>query len=637
MQESERSELLDRYVVALAFALAAILARLALDPVLDNRLPYLLALFAVGASAWYGGAGPGLLTLAVGGLTALFFWAPPKGTFAFAVQAKMFGAGVYCATGLFLILIGQRLRTARERSLESLKASEARLRIALEAGRMGTWDWDVDSDKVTWSFGLEAVHGIAPGKLPASFAAFQRDVHPDDRERVEKAVQRALEVGGERHLEYQLVAQDGSVQWIESRGKPLRDAAGRVYRMIGVSMDITERKRAEAELRQALDLAAEASRAKDQFLAMLSHELRNPLTPVLLAASDMLADPSTPASHRAALAMIRQNVELEVRLIDDLLDVMRIIRGKLPCRFEVVDVHDLIRRTLDICRAEIQAKRIDMRLTEGAPRHHARGDPARLQQVLWNLVKNAVKFTDFEGTIRVRTWNDEAGRINVEVADSGIGIDASSLPRIFNAFEQVDDAATGHSGGLGLGLAISKSIIEAHGGDLAASSEGKGLGSTFRFTLEPIAAAVSGAREDTPKNGASGAGHGLRILLVEDDPITSRIMARLLSQNGYSVNSASTLASALVVPADEIDLVVSDIGLPDGSGCDLMRRIAEARATPGIALTGFGRDDDIQRSLDAGFVAHITKPVDFAELDAMIRRVMTEAAARDQFRVPVRS
>jgi len=383
----------------------------------------------------------------------------------------------------------------------------------------------------------------------------------------------------------------------------------------------TELERRVMELDEARRVAEAASLAKDQFLAMLSHELRTPLTPVLMAAAALTEDPDTPAYLRPTFEMIRQNVELEARLIDDLLDVMRIIRGKMPYQFEPVDLHDLIGRTLEICRSEARAKRLRLDVDLAAALPYAQGDPARLQQVLWNLVKNAIKFTPEGGRIGIRSL-DRDGRVAIEVADTGIGIEPSVLAKVFNAFEQGEDSITRRFGGLG--LAISRSIAEAHGGRLVAASDGKGRGATFTLelaTLSPAAFRDGRAKGPRAEDGPRSA--DLRILLVEDDPMTARIMAKLLRNAGYAVTTANSVAGALAEPLEEIDVIISDLGLPDGNGLDVMRnaRARAGRDLPGIALTGYGMDEDLRKTREAGFVAHLTKPIDFPRLDAMIQQV----------------
>ena len=458
--------------------------------------------------------------------------------------------------------------------------------------------------------------GLTPGQSEGW--NWGRAVHPDDLDDAARKWSRAVAAGSALEVEYRLRRQaDGDYRWFLARAAPVCDDSGRIFRWFGTCTDIDDQKRTEQELKRANKLAETASRAKDQFLAMLSHELRTPLTPVLMMAAAARDDAQTPGHLRETFEFIRQNLELEARLIDDLLDVMRIVRGKMPYHFEVVDAHPLIARSVEICRVEAQAKGLRLVVDLLAQAHHVKADAARLQQVLWNLIKNAVKFTPEGGDLAVRT-RDRPGRIVVEVVDSGIGIEPAHLPLIFNAFEQGEDSITRRFGGLGLGLAISRSIAEGHGGTLSAASQGRAQGATF--TLELPTEVPRTAESPALPTAAQGPAD-LRLLLVEDDAMTARIMAKLLRQGGYVVTTANTIAGALQVPAADYDLVVSDIGLPDGTGLDLMRTLKLRHDVPGIALTGYGMEEDILKSRQAGFVAHLTKPLDFAKLDAMIRKV----------------
>jgi signal transduction histidine kinase len=382
-----------------------------------------------------------------------------------------------------------------------------------------------------------------------------------------------------------------------------------------------ERERAAEALRLARDAAEEANRAKDQFLAVLSHELRTPLNPVLLATTAMLDHPPSPEDVRPTLEMIRRNVELEARLIDDLLDVMRIVRGKMPFQWGVADCHDLIRRAVEICRGDIRDEDLRVTLDLSAAHHHAHADAARLQQVLWNLVQNAVKFTPPGGSIAIRT-RDEGDRLAIEVADTGIGIEPEVLPHIFDPFRQGETSVLRRFGGLGLGLAISRGIVEAHGGRLVVESRGTDLGSTFRVELAALPqpeAGTGGGEED----GASETVPSLKVLVVEDEPQTLRLLARLVRGLGHEVTTAETLQAACEAERDgDHDLIISDIGLPDGSGLDLMRQVVARRGKlPAIALTGYGTEEDVQKSKEAGFAEHMTKPIDFARLKDVIGRV----------------
>jgi PAS domain S-box-containing protein len=394
--------------------------------------------------------------------------------------------------------------------------------------------------------------------------------------------------------------------------------------------DVTERKQAEEELRAAKEEAEAANRAKSQFLAVLSHELRTPLNPILLAATSMLERPADPEEIRPTLEMIRQNVNLQARLIDDLLDVMRIVRGKMPLHWEVADGHALIRQALQMCQSEILGKDLRLDLGLGAQKFHLNADPARFQQVIWNLIKNAVKFTPEGGVITVRTRNveDRGGgedRLVIEISDTGIGIEPEVLPLIFDPFQQGETRITRKFGGLGLGLAICRGIVDAHGGTLKAESPGAGQGATFGVELEtiPNPAPTAGEPASLSTAGASAPPQPLRILVVEDEPATLRLMARLLGGLGHSVATANSIAAGCeAYLAGEFDLIISDIGLPDGSGLELMRRIVASRGRiAAIALTGYGMEEDIQKSREAGFTAHMTKPIDFTKLESIIGQV----------------
>jgi len=406
-----------------------------------------------------------------------------------------------------------------------------------------------------------------------------------------------------------------------------------------VLRDISERRRAELERARRIEeqmarTEAEAtSRAKDQFLAVLSHELRTPLTPALALATALLDDPSTPAGLRPTFDAIRRNIELEARLIDDLLDLNRLGRGLVRLDREAVDAHALVGQALGICQGDIRGKELQVRLDLAAGGHVVEADPTRLLQVFWNLIKNAVKFTPPGGALEIRSWNppgtDEGPgppSLILEVSDTGIGIEPSFLPKIFDAFVQGEAAPGRRLGGLGLGLAISRSIIEAHDGSLGAASEGPGRGATFRVELATTAAAP--VAEIQPRVSATGGSpdRQARILLVEDNEETLKFLALILRQHGYRVRTAESLARALeALTAEDFDLVVSDIDLGDGSGLELMRAIRSGCPIPGIALSGFGTEEDIAQSRAVGFSFHLTKPVDVRKLTSALEEVAQTA------------
>ncbi|MEA2600281.1 MAG: hypothetical protein QOF89_1273 [Acidobacteriota bacterium] len=369
--------------------------------------------------------------------------------------------------------------------------------------------------------------------------------------------------------------------------------------------------------------AEAASRAKDRFLAALSHELRTPLTPVLLRVAALAGSPELPRPLRDDLRMIQRNVELEAKLIDDLLDLTRITRGKLSLHFEVVEIHEVLEHVVEICLEEAQAKRLEIDIAAAAIEPHVWADPGRLRQVLWNLVKNAVKFTPAGGRIQVRTGNPEPGKIRIEVVDPGIGIEPEVLPHLFNAFEQGDATVTRSFGGLGLGLAISKALVDQHNGTLTGMSSGRGHGATFTVTLATVAPPRP---EEIVAAAGIGAARSLRLLLVEDHEPTLEVMAALLEMAGHDVNTAPDLRSARALAAShEFDLVVSDLGLPDGTGFDLMRELRDLYGLKGIAVSGYGMEEDLRRSREAGFLEHLVKPVDVEKLKAALARAVPSA------------
>jgi PAS domain S-box-containing protein len=417
---------------------------------------------------------------------------------------------------------------------------------------------------------------------------------------------------------------DGTRRVASVTSAPIRDRDGKIVAAVCTVFDVTESQHAKHELKKAKEAAEAANAAKDRFLAILSHELRTPLTPVmaLLSTIDGREDVST--SLREDLALIRRQIELEARLIDDLLDLTRITRGKLELNLEQVDLHETIRQALETCcKNEAAAKGLKVELSLEAIRHHVRGDAARLQQVFWNLIANAVKFTPADGSIFLRSVND-GGKLRVDVLDSGIGIEPDVLPRIFNAFEQGEKTVTRQFGGLGLGLAICRAIVELHGGTITARSQGAGKGSAFSVELAPTQEAEP--VETHPEHPAVGNGNARRVLLVEDHEDTARIMARLLSGKGYHVTGAPTAAAALERAAQEsFDIVVSDLGLPDRDGLDLIRDLKRLAPVPAIALSGFGMEEDIAKSKAAGFAEHLTKPINFQALLNCIARLLEEA------------
>jgi signal transduction histidine kinase/ActR/RegA family two-component response regulator len=380
-------------------------------------------------------------------------------------------------------------------------------------------------------------------------------------------------------------------------------------------------EQARAAAVEAREQAEQASRAKSDFLATLSHEMRTPLSPVMLTLADMEKHPAFPDALRADLQLVRHNLQLETKLISDLLDLTRIERQKLVLDRTDVDLHQVLRDTVALC-ATADAPPVTLELQ--ASRHWVNGDDIRLRQVCWNLLDNARKFTPPSGRVTVITDEPSPGQIRIRVIDTGAGITPEMTKRLFHAFEQAPGSNRVQQRGLGLGLSIARRLVEAHGGTITAASAGTGLGSTFTVELPVLdALPVITSRPASPELSDTPP---LRILLVEDHPAMLQVMNKLLSNLGHRVSTASTVAGAVALArADSFDVLVSDLGLPDGSGHELVRQIGGHFRGRTIALSGYGSEADVRISHDQGFSVHLTKPV---EMDAVLRalRTVTEGA-----------
>ena len=391
---------------------------------------------------------------------------------------------------------------------------------------------------------------------------------------------------------------------------------------LALAAGMAERRRAEAAIEQQRAAVEAANRTKDNFLAMLSHELRTPLTPVIAALDGLQSAGPQSGDTQAAIAMIRRNVELESQLIDDLLDLTRIARDKLQLHFVPMDAHEAISNVVEICRNEAAAGKLRVHVNLRAGAHFVNADPAKFQQIVWNLLKNAIKFTKPEGEISISTSNPAPLLLEVSVTDTGIGMEPDVMNRIFDPFEQGDRSFQTRFGGLGLGLAISKSLAEAHGGTLVARSKGRDQGSAFTLTMETVPPPQKWA----PLVQSVPQVHSLRILLVDDHHDTCTALERLLVRRGHLVAAEQTMRGAMEAAArNQFDLLISDIALPDGTGIELMSCLRAMKPIRGIAISGFGMNGDIERSLNAGFSEHLVKPIKVEKLEAAIDRVMANA------------
>ncbi|MBL0420032.1 response regulator [Ramlibacter sp. AW1] len=426
-----------------------------------------------------------------------------------------------------------------------------------------------------------------------------------------------------------LMRSDGLRLWAEGVLIPLHGDQGQHTGFCKIVRDATADYRDAEALRAAKEEAERANKAKDRFLAVLSHELRTPLAPIATAAHLLERVATVPEKYRNLLPMIQRNIALESRLIEDLLDLTAISAGKLHLKFETVDMHRVAQTVADMLDAQIQEKHLRLELHLQASHSLIDADEARMQQVVWNLVRNAVKFTPEGGRIELRTASEDDIFV-LHCVDSGIGIDTEALPRIFGAFEQADQEVSGRFGGLGLGLAIARGLVLEHGGRIQASSAGRGQGATFTLRL-PLHQARTGTDEATGTGALPAPDtQGKRVLLVEDNLDAAETIAMCLESFGWRVTHVATCAAALeAANGDSFDVVLTDLGLPDGSGIDVGRALSPR--LPVVALSGYGASPDLRRSAMAGFSGHLVKPAQPDDVHAALQKALRnrEAAGSD--------
>lgn len=510
----------------------------------------------------------------------------------------------------------------RTRAEERARRSEERLLFALDAASMGTWDWDLVTNQVVWSENLERIHGLPPGTFDGTFASYEREIHPDDRARVLQSAERAMREGTPHDVEYRIVAPDGTVRWCEGKGR-VEFEGGIPIRMSGVCMIVTRRK--EAELAR-LAAAEEASRLKDEFLATLSHELRTPLNAVLGWTQLLQHEQLNPDRARHAVEVIARNAQLQGQLIDEILDVSRIITGKLHIERRPVAVGPLVQAAVAGISPVARARGLSLSQAVASDRLAVAGDPQRLHQVLGNVLSNAVKFTPAGGSISV-TCELRDRAVSITVADTGTGIDPAFLPYVFDRFRQADSRTTRQHGGLGLGLAIARYLVEQHDGSIRAESRGHDTGTTIVITLPCEAVAESGVSPHLATDRLRLDG---RIVMVVDDQVDScDMLASLIESRGATaVRCTSALEALDVLAGMRVDLLIADIAMPQMDGYELISRLRASNVRlPAIAVTAFARPDDEARARSAGFDAHAPKPIDAAQLLAIVARLMTAEAA----------
>lgn len=553
--------------------------------------------------------------------------------------------------------------TEERRLREASLRHQERLHRALDAARMAAWEYDPRSDTVTYSASASDVLGIPPDLLPSTRASGTSLIHPEDVEQHLECVRRAARsADGQYQSQYRLAdeylfGRTGPV-WIEDRGRMLFDSVGQLTMVQGVLQDVTEQRATEARIRalnqdlreriaerQTLLEAAEASReaaerssrAKDEFLAVLSHELRSPMQSVLGWVQVLRQTPLDSDAARRALDTIERNLRQQTQLINDMLDVSRIVTGKLVFHLRTLPFVGLVRETVEELRPLAEAKQLRVDVTLCANELLVVADRDRVRQVVSNLLTNAVKFTPTGGAVHVSCIEAD-GMAQLEVRDTGDGISDDLLPHVFERFKQADTSSTRRHEGLGLGLSITRYIVDRLEGTIAVASDGPGRGACFTVRL-PLAGtrarAAPGQQQATrPSNdgdrsaGARARLAGLDVLVVDDHVDTVELIAFVLRREGAEVRTATSAQQAVQAwrqgPAQ---MLVTDLSMPGMDGYALLEAIGGGAGVSAVALSGLARADDRERALRAGFKAHLAKPVEPAVLVDTLEALAPRAAA----------
>ena len=625
---------LKRYGVAAVAVLVAAAITFALWPVLEAR-SFLLLLGAVAAGAWYGGSGPGLL--AAGLSAAVSHYLVNGYTFRGTGPENLLNLVMFIGVALFT----SWLATTRLRAEGHVREQWEFCRVTLTSigdaviviNAMGKVTFMNGVAQTLTGWGLKDAFGRA---LPEIFNIANERTRQSVESPFTKAVREGVVVGLANHT--MLIAKDGTERPIDDSGAPIRDRTGEVVGVVLVFRDVTERKRGEEEraellrLEQAARAQAEAAnRAKDEFLATVSHELRTPLTAILGWARLVRTMPLGAETAQRGLETIERNAKAQATLIDDLLDMSRIVTGRLPLDVRPVDLVSVIDAVLDTLRPAADAKGIDLRSGLDPTAGPVLGDAARLQQVVWNLLSNAIKFTPKAGWVEARLRRVDSNVV-IEVEDSGRGIRPEFLPLVFDRFTQGGPRETASRGGLGLGLAIVRHLVELHGGTVHAESAGPQQGATFRVTLPlPPVVARAGVAADVPASAHQPVPlpdlAGVDVLVVEDQADAQELIRTILEACRATVRIADATGSALdAIARQQPDVIVSDIGLPGEDGYVLIRRVRaldpdRGGRIPAVALTAYASQDDTARALSVGFQAHVAKPVEPGELAAVVARL----------------
>jgi len=632
----------QRYGIAvIGVALAAAL-RMALDPILGEELPLFLFAFPVILASWFGGLWPGLLATALSLVAGDYLFIAPRGKLLhYKDLLTLNRVSFLLFFGLVMSILAERLRESIKSEIDSMERS----RLLIE----GVEDYailmlDSQGRVISWNSGAERITGYKETEILGSDLSVFFTPEEIEEGRPRHGLQVAA-AAGRFEEEGWRVRKDGSRFWASVFTTALWDEAGRLRGFAKVTHDITWRKETEEERERLLsqekaarEEAESAGRLKDEFLATLSHELRTPLTSILGWAR-MCASGSVP-DHQARHAMeaIAENARAQARLIDDILDMSRIVTGRLQLDARPVEVERIFQAVVDVVRPGAEMKGVALNVMRDLRGEVVLGDARRLRQAIWNLLSNAVKFSNEGGRVEARLAR-AGNHVEITVSDAGVGIDPQFLPHVFERFRQADGALTREHGGLGLGLAIARHIVELHGGDISASSPGKGQGATFKIRL-PLTSATSaqltpGAEERRQELDAK---HemgrkapeerqrldGVRILLMEDDPDTLETLRSIFDERGAEVITAASTPEALdALERRDPNALILDITSPDKDGYELIRQVRERDAEqggkiPAIAVTARATAEDRVRALSSGFQMHMARPIDPGEMIAVV-------------------
>jgi PAS domain S-box-containing protein len=522
--------------------------------------------------------------------------------------------------------------TQRKRAETELADARARLDAALDAGAVVTWTWDIINNRLHADPKLAELFNLSLSEAKGGLLdQYLQAIHPEDRQRVVETLNHAVETGETYVADYRITQRDGSVRWVTARGMAEVDGNGRPARMPGVLVDITDRKRLEEELRVRIGQLRDNDRRKDEFLATLAHELRNPLAPIRNSLQILKIPSIDAATVQQTRAMMERQVHHLVRLVDDLLDVSRVMRAKIDLRKEPVELATVIARAMEVVQPLIAAQGHHLDLELPQERLLVEGDAVRLAQVVGNLLTNAAKYTDTNGNIWISAVRD-LNQVVLRVRDNGIGIAPETLPHVFALFVQADHSRSKSQGGLGIGLTLAKSLTEMHGGTIEAYSAGLGTGSEFTVRLPLLPESTDLTKKVVEEPVYQAAATGRRLLVVDDNKDAASSLAILLRLRGHEVRVVHDGASALETAASyRPNMIFLDIGMPGMDGYEVAGRL---RQRPGLesvviaALTGWGQLADRQRSKDAGIDHHLVKPVDSQALEDVLGGLSGETSTR---------